>query len=143
VADKAVNIAKQARKMVEAPDAEEREIFEPIFREALTLLGDAMKSYQAGDVKLALAIKARDKSLDHLSSEAARRVTEKMAQNPDRIKDCVSLLFVSRHLERVGDHAKNIAEDTVYAAAAEDIRHPNVESTASGPRAQFRQSHEP
>ena len=48
---------------------------------------------------------------------------ERMAQAPDRIKDYLSLVFIARHLERVGDHAKNIGEDAVFAAVAEEMRH--------------------
>ena len=46
-----------------------------------------------------------------------------MTRQPDRIPDYLHLLFIARYLERVGDHAKNIGEDAVYAAEAEDIRH--------------------
>jgi phosphate transport system protein len=53
-----------------------------------------------------------------------------MAQDPDALRGYLNLIFVGRALERVGDHATNMAEDAVYAAAAEDIRHqPFVPST--------------
>ena len=48
-----------------------------------------------------------------------------MSANPERVADYLNLLFIARHLERVGDHARNIGEDAVYAAEAQDIRHPN------------------
>jgi phosphate transport system protein len=51
---------------------------------------------------------------------------ERMAQDPDQLRGYLNLMFIGRHLERVGDHATNIAEDAVYAAAAEDIRHQGV-----------------
>lgn len=46
-----------------------------------------------------------------------------MAEHPDRITDYLNLIFIARHLERVGDHAKNIGEDAVYMSRAEEIRH--------------------
>ena len=49
-----------------------------------------------------------------------------MAKDPDQLRGYLNLIFVGRCLERVGDHATNIAEDAVYAAAAEDIRHQSV-----------------
>jgi len=49
-----------------------------------------------------------------------------MAQDPEQLRGYLNLIFVGRALERVGDHATNIAEDAVYAAAAEDIRHQTV-----------------
>jgi phosphate transport system protein len=49
-----------------------------------------------------------------------------MAQDPDQLRGYLNLIFVGRCLERVGDHATNIAEDAVYAANAEDIRHQSL-----------------
>ena len=60
-----------------------------------------------------------------MNHDIADDLTAKMAEQPDRIPDYLDLLFIARHLERVGDHAKNIGEDAVYTAQAEDIRHPN------------------
>ena len=54
---------------------------------------------------------------------ANRRLTERMAQDPDQLRGYLNLIFISRCLEKVGDHATNIAEEAVYAAASEDIRH--------------------
>src|SRR5438477_247047 len=73
---------------------------------------------------------ADDEEIDKMNASANRFLTERMAQDPDRLRGYLNLIFISRCLERVGDHAANIAEDAVYAAAAEDIRHqPFVEAT--------------
>jgi phosphate transport system protein len=53
-----------------------------------------------------------------------------MARDPEQLRGYINLMFVARHLERVGDHATNIAEDAVYAVAAEDIRHQQVAAPA-------------
>jgi phosphate transport system protein len=58
-----------------------------------------------------------------MNSSAGRRLIERMAEDPEQLRGYLNLIFVSRCLERVGDHATNMAEDAVYAAAAEDIRH--------------------
>jgi phosphate transport system protein len=50
-------------------------------------------------------------------------LTERMLQDPYQLRGYLNLILISRCLERVGDHATNIAEDAVYVAAAEDIRH--------------------
>jgi phosphate transport system protein len=73
--------------------------------------------------ELGRALKARDKALDEMNANASRRLIERMAQDPEQLRGYLNLMFIARHLERVGDHATNIAEDAVYAAAAEDIRH--------------------
>lgn len=123
VADQAVNIARKARKLNQHPPLTEVSWLEPMCRQASELFADSIKTYMEGDVALAGSLKARDKQLDALDAQIASRLTDSMTQNPSRIADFLSLIFISRHLERVGDHATNIAEDTVYAVAAEDIRH--------------------
>ena len=72
------------------------------------------------------AVVPRDHALDELNSAAGRRLIERMAEDPTQLRGYLNLIFVSRCLERVGDHATNIAEDAVYAAAAEDIRHQHL-----------------
>jgi phosphate transport system protein len=123
VADQAVNIARKARKLNQHLPLSEVSLLKPMSEQAAALFADSIKTYIQGDVALAASLKARDKNLDALDADIASKLTEAMAQNPSRIADYLSLIFVSRHLERVGDHATNIAEDTVYAVAAEDIRH--------------------
>ena len=55
---------------------------------------------------------------------------DRMARDPEQLRGYINLMFIARHLERVGDHATNIAEDAVYAVAAEDIRHQQVAAPA-------------
>ena len=85
---------------------------------------ESIDAFVREDVDLARAVVARDDALDKMNKMANRRLTERMAQDPEQLRGYLNLIFVSRCLERVGDHAANIAEDAVYAAAAEDIRHP-------------------
>ena len=84
---------------------------------------DSVDAYVREDVELGRGLNARDKALDEMNASTSRRLIERMAQDPDQLRGYLNLMFISRHLERVGDHATNIAEDAVYAAAAEDIRH--------------------
>ena len=66
-----------------------------------------------------------------MNSNASRQFIERMAQDPEQLRGYLNLMFIARHLERVGDHATNIAEDAIYAAVAEDIRHqPYVPASA-------------
>src|SRR5436190_2140985 len=66
---------------------------------------------------------ADDEELDQLNRAASRKLIQRMAEDPEQLRGYLNLIFIGRCLERVGDHATNIAEDAVYAAAAEDIRH--------------------
>jgi phosphate transport system protein len=81
------------------------------------------------DVDLGCAVVTRDEKLDELNHEGSRKLIERMAKNPDQLRGYLNLIFIGRCLERVGDHATNIAEDAVYAAAAQDIRHPSLTAT--------------
>lgn len=123
IADQATNIARRARKLNRHPPLPEVEIIVPIQAHAMAMFKDSIDAFTREDVDLGRAVVASDKELDYMNKMANRRLTERMAQDPKQLRGYLNLIFVSRCLERVGDHATNIAEDAVYAAAAEDIRH--------------------
>jgi len=124
IADQATNIARRARKLNKHPALPEVEIVAPIHAQAMSMFKDSVDAFVREDVDLARAVVARDDALDKMNKMANRRLTERMAQDPEQLRGYLNLIFISRCLERVGDHAANIAEEAVYAAAAEDIRHP-------------------
>jgi phosphate transport system protein len=126
IADQATNIARRARKLNKHPALPEVEIIAPIQAHAMAMFKDSIDAFAREDVDLGRAVVARDKDLDYMNKMANRRLTECMAQDPKQLRGYLNLIFVSRCLERVGDHATNIAEDAVYVAAAEDIRHQTV-----------------
>ncbi|MBA2434951.1 MAG: phosphate signaling complex protein PhoU [Verrucomicrobiota bacterium] len=121
--DQAVSIARKARKLNRHPVLPETELIGPMREFSMQMFKDSVDSYVSEDVDLGRALKARDKALDEMNANASRRLIERMAQDPEQLRGYLNLMFIARHLERVGDHATNIAEDAVYAAAAEDIRH--------------------
>ncbi len=124
VADQAVKIARRSRKLITRPALHEIQLFEPIFLEALVLFHDGVQAFATTDIALARSLPQRDRKLDELNQRIARDLTQAMGGG-ERITDYLNLIFIARHLERVGDHAKNIGEDVVYAGEAIDIRHPN------------------
>ena len=123
MADQAVNIARKARKLSRHPALPEVDLVEPMYAHAMSMFRDSVGAYLREDVELAMALKARDKALDEMNANASKRLIKRMAEDPEQLRGYLNLMFIARHLERVGDHATNIAEDAVYAAAAEDIRH--------------------
>jgi phosphate transport system protein len=123
IADQATNIARRARKLNQHPRLPEVELLEPMYAHALSMFKDSVDAYVREDVDLGRAIVPRDDRLDELNRVTSRRLIQRMAEDPDQLRGYLNLMFIARHLERVGDHATNIAEDAVYAAAAEDIRH--------------------
>jgi len=123
IGDQATNIARRARKLNRHPALREIEIIVPIQAHAMAMFKDAIDAFAREDVDLGRAVVARDKDLDYMNKLANRTLTDQMAQDPKQLRGYLNLIFISRSLERVGDHATNIAEEAVYAAAAEDIRH--------------------
>ena len=123
MADQATNIARRARKLSRHPPLPEMQLIVPMHEQAMSMFKDSLDAYVREDVELGRAVVPRDEKLDELNRVASRRLIQRMAEDPDQLRGYLNLMFIARHLERVGDHATNIAEDAVYAAAAEDIRH--------------------
>ncbi len=130
VADQATNIARRARKLNRHPSLPETDLIRPMYQHALSMFKDSIDAFVREDADLARAVIPRDNVLDEMNRSASRALIDKMAQDPDQLRGYLNLIFVSRCLERVGDHATNIAEDAVYAAAAEDIRHQSAPARA-------------
>lgn len=130
IADQATNIARRARKLNKHAPLPEVEMIVPIQAHAMAMFKDAIDAFAREDADLGRAVVARDKELDQMNKVANRKLTDRMAQDPKQLRGFLNLIFISRCLERVGDHATNIAEDAVYAAAAEDIRHQTVAASA-------------
>ena len=123
IADEATNIAECARTLNRHPPLAEVTSIVPIQSHANSMFKDSIDAVVREDVELARAVVSRDKQLDDMDASANRQLTERMTQDRDNLRCYLNLILISRCLERVGDHATNIAEDAVYAAAAEDIKH--------------------
>ncbi len=132
VADQAAKIARRSRKLTMEPELDEAGALGPMFVEAINLFRDSVRSYADEDPALARTLRSRDRAIDQMNHALASVLTARMAVQPERITDYLNLIFIARHLERVGDHAKNIGEDAVYSAQAEDIRHSENSFYASG-----------
>jgi len=129
MADQATTIARRARKLNRHPRLPEVELIRPMYDHAMSMFKDSVDAFAREDVELGRAIVPRDQKLDDLNRMASHKLVDRMAQDPDQLRGYLNLIFIGRCLERVGDHATNIAEDAVYAAAAEDIRHQSLAAT--------------
>jgi phosphate transport system protein len=90
---------------------------------AMLMFKDSINAYVRESVELANSVCSRDKQLDDMNRDANKKLTTRMIEDSEQLRGYFNLLLISRALERVGDHATNIAEDAVYTAVAEDIRH--------------------
>ncbi len=123
ISDQAVSIARRARSVIQEEELTETRLIEPLHTTAQQLLRDAMQAFQSEDVALALSLKPRDKELDRHHKDVIRKLTESMETDTPNLRSYLDLIFVTRCLERVGDHAVNIGENAVFAASAKDVRH--------------------
>ncbi|NIP94066.1 MAG: phosphate signaling complex protein PhoU [Akkermansiaceae bacterium] len=123
VGDQAVGIAKRGRKLNKSLELPETRLVEPVYDKAASLLRRSLEAFREGKVEVALEVKDEDAELDKAYKAVAKQLTGRMEEDSGRVKDYLDLQFVVRFLERIGDHAKNIAEDAVFAESAHDIRH--------------------
>ena len=130
ISDEAQNIGRRARKILKHPEIAEVALVEPLYEAALSLLRDGMKSYAEGDTDLALSLYGRDRQLDKAHKNVIRELTKQIDNEEVRVKSFLHLIFIVRSLERVGDHAVNIAEDGIFLESATDIRHLGPEKAA-------------
>src|SRR3954466_3289274 len=130
VGDQATNIAKRPRKLNRHPPLPEVQMIVPIQAHAMSMFKDAINAYVRENIELAHSVCSRDKQLDDMNRDANTKLTVRMMEDREQLRGYFNLVLISRALERVGDHATNIAEDAVYTAVAEDIRHQSVAASA-------------
>ncbi|HEY5778099.1 MAG TPA: phosphate signaling complex protein PhoU [Terrimicrobiaceae bacterium] len=123
IADQAVGIARRSRKLISRPPADEMFHLEPIYQYAETMVKDAVRAFASQDLELARGLKERDRQLDQMNRSFAEKLTDLMSHRVDFIPTYMDLIFISRFLERIGDQATNMGEDTIYAISAEETRH--------------------
>jgi phosphate transport system protein len=123
IADQATTIARRARNLNTEPLLKPL-IDIPIMAEtAQEMLRDSITAFVDGNDELAVDIIARDKSVDSINKQLARELTSYMIENPKTITRALNLMTVAKAIERVADHATNIAEEAFYLYKAQDIRH--------------------
>ena len=123
IADQATKIARRARELNTEPLLKPL-IDIPLMAEtAQEMLRDSITAFVDGNPELAVEIIARDKSVDSINKQLARELTSFMIEDPKTITRELNLLTVAKAIERVADHATNIAEEVFYLNRGEDIRH--------------------
>ena len=128
VGDLAVNIAEAARRYVSHPPVKKLIDIPRMGAIAQRMLRDALDSFVKRDVSLAQQVLTADDELDSLRTQIFRELLTHMLQSQSTIEPALDLILISRHLERIGDHATNIAEDVIFIVSARDVRHQTSES---------------
>jgi phosphate transport system protein len=129
VGDLAVNIAEAARRYSMHSPVKKLIDIPRMATIAQTMLRDALDAFVRRDLDLAQHVLNEDDRLDSLKTQVFRELLTYMLQDPSTIEPALDLILVSRHLERIGDHATNIAEDVIFIVSARDVRHHAREGT--------------
>jgi phosphate transport system protein len=137
IADQATKIARRARELNTEPLLKPL-IDIPLMAEiAQEMLRDSITAFVDANHELAVEIIARDKSVDSINKQLARELTSFMVENPKTITRALNLMTVAKAIERVADHATNIAEEVFYLYQGQDIRHePALKQGSSGGQAE-------
>jgi phosphate transport system protein len=90
---------------------------------SLSMVRQSLDSFVRMDSQLARRVVRMDDSVDQFNDELIAELTEQMKQSPDFIEPGLTLFTVVRHLERIADHATNIAEDVIYLIEGEIVKH--------------------
>jgi phosphate transport system protein len=130
VGDLAVNIAEAVTRYLRHPPVKELIDIPRMARIAQTMLRDALDAYVRRDTAMAEAVLNQDDELDGLKTQVFRELLTYMLQDTHTIEPALDLILISRHLERIGDHATNVAEDVIFMVSARDVRHHSADGTA-------------
>jgi phosphate transport system protein len=123
VGDEATSIAKRAIKLSAEPPLKPYIDIPRMVTMALEMLRDALDCFLQVDEAKAVAVCKRDAEVDNLNRQLYRELTSFMIERPETISRAIELMFISKSIERIADHATNIAEEMIYLSQGKDVRH--------------------
>jgi phosphate transport system protein len=123
VGDQAVNIAERVMDMVELPAVDLPVDIPRMAAASSAMVRRSLESFIEGKAELAQAVLEMDNVVDRMRDEAFITLVKAMNSNPEKTRQALDALLVARNLERVADHATNIAEDVIFWVRGADVRH--------------------
>ncbi|MBI3554918.1 MAG: phosphate signaling complex protein PhoU [Deltaproteobacteria bacterium] len=130
--DQAVNIAHNTERYIQGEPLKPLIDLPRMFDEVRVMVRETLDSFVRTDAALAREVLRRDDIVDGLKNKIFRDVLDHVKARPEHIEQGLNLILVARNLERIGDHATNIAEDVIFAITGEDIRHSARVETIKG-----------
>lgn len=121
--DQAVNIAERAMELAQEPPLKPYIDLPRMALRARKMLAQALDAFVRGDAVAARSILKQDVEVDALNTQLFRELLTYMIENPQNIVRGTRLLFIAKYLERIADHATNIAEQVIYREEGLDVRH--------------------
>jgi len=123
IGDQAVNIAQSAERVVRHPRVKPYIDLPRMSELAEEMVRDSLNAMVRADVELARSVLVRDDRVDALRDQIFRELLTYMMENSSVVFPAFELVLVAKNLERIADHATNIAEDVIYIVAGRDVRH--------------------
>jgi phosphate transport system protein len=123
IGDQAVNIAQAALRILRHPQVKPYVDLPRMSALAEGMVRDSLNALVQRDAELARSVLVRDDEVDRLRDQIFRELLTYMMENSAVIFPAFELILVAKNLERIGDHATNIAEDVIYMVAGRDVRH--------------------
>jgi phosphate transport system protein len=127
VGDQAVNVAENALILIPQPPLKPLIDIPKMAEVAEGMIRDALDAFVKRDAALAREVLGRDDEVDERKDQVFRELLTYMMADPGTIQRALALILVSRNLERIADHATNIAEDVIFIAEGRDVRHHALE----------------
>ncbi len=121
--DQAVNISHNGKRYLSEPSLKPLIDLPRMAQGVRVMVREALDALVNQDVELAQKVLDRDDEIDNLKDQIFRELLTYMISDPKTIERALNLILIARNLERLGDHATNIAEDVIFAATGKDIRH--------------------
>ena len=132
IGDQAVNIAERVENISKRPRLELSLNYEHMAEKAASMLRMSLDSLVNLDLDLAFQVLTLDDEVDHMAREMYDYIKEEIRKKPDAAGYLINFLFISRHLERIGDHSTNIAEEVIYLIEGEIVRHGRWDAAQEG-----------
>ena len=123
IGDQAVNIAQNVIKLLPQPPLKPLIDIPRMAEIAQAMTRDALDSFVRKDADMARRVLKRDDEVDELKDQVFRELLTYMMADPGTIQRALALILISRNIERIADHATNIAEDVIFLVEAKDVRH--------------------
>jgi len=124
IGDQAVNIAESAERVLRHPQVKPYVDLPRMSELAEGMVRDSLNALVRRDVELARSVLLRDDQVDRLRDQVFRELLTYMMENSSVVYPAFELILMAKNLERIADHATNIAEDVIYIVAGRDVRHP-------------------
>ncbi len=121
--DQAVNISMNGKEYLNRPALKPLIDIPRMAEQARFMTREALDAFVKNDVKLAQDVLDRDDAIDQMKDQIFRELLTYMMSDPKKIEQALCLILIARNLERVADHATNIAEDVIFVVSGQDVRH--------------------